>query len=588
MNEISVKQLKEVLKSNSHRPVANFSFALNYYFGKYDVTGYHIVNIIIHWITGILLFIFIRKTLLINNQGYEEGLPPPPSFNLTMIPFFAAMLWLVHPLNTESVTYIVQRMNAMAAMFYLLAFICYINGRIIQRSSATKKENIYKIRYRMWFAGCFLSAVLAMGSKQNAASLPVFILIYEWFFFHELKWKWTPKRIYVTGFFLFFFLIVALIYLKVDAALLDLYSVQDFTLPQRLMTELRVVIFYISLIVFPAPYRLNLAYDYPLSFSLINPWTTLLCLIVIIGLFGFSFYIMKKDRIIFFCILWYFGNLVIESSFIGLAVIFEHRTYLPSMMICFLFVMLLFRFLKDQRVVSCLLCLLIALFSFWTHQRNNVWRDEISMWKDCIKKAPKRHWPYCSLGMAYAKKGETEKAISFIQKALEKDPDFPEALFAMGVARENQNRLREAIRYFRKALSVSPYYTRAYYELGLSLLHTGDLKGAVENFTQATLIDPGYAEAHNSLGNALSRSGRFNEAIRHYLMALKIEPDNPQFHNNLANAYIRTGKIAKGIAHYKRALQINPDYELARKNLQSILKVIQYKEEKRQIHSPPF
>ena len=570
MSQITLDQINEILRSRSPRPVANFSIALNYYFGKYNVTGYHIVNILIHLITGILFFFFIKKTYDLLNHNHRATY----SFkqNSFIVAFLSALIWLVHPLNTQSVTYTVQRMNSMAAMFYLFSFVCYIKGRIAQRAYSATDNNQGLFRMRIWlcFAGCIVSGAFAIGSKQNAATLPAFILLYEWFFFQDLRWEWSKKRIFRVGFAVLMLCIVAVMLLKTGSASLSLYSVQPFTLYQRLLTESRVVVFYISLIFFPSPYRLNLAHDYPISCSLITPWPTLLALAVIIGLIGFAVFTIKKDRLVSFCIFWFLGNLAIESSFIGLALIFEHRTYLPSMLVCFLFVALLFRHVKHRRIVAGSLCLIVLIFSVWTWQRNNVWGDDIAMWNDCIKKSPENEWPYLSLGMVVASQDE-KAAISYVQKALQIKPDFPEALFAMGVWHANHQRTADANNFFEKALTLKPDFIKAHYQLALSMVYSGNLKGAGEHLATALLLDPENSDMHRDLGNILSQLGKFNEAVKHYMIALKIDPDNAFIHNNLANTYVRMGDFTKAVHHYSMALEIDPGYVNAQKNLRTIL-----------------
>jgi hypothetical protein len=151
---------------SSNRPVAKISFALNYYFHQYDVGGYHVVNILIHIIAGILLYFFVRATL---------NLPTLRSTYETYrwLPFLTALIWIVHPLHTQSVTYIVQRMNSMAALFYILSLFLYIKAR-----TAKEKRKRWSL-----FSVCILSGLLALGSKENAATLPFFIVLYEWYFF---------------------------------------------------------------------------------------------------------------------------------------------------------------------------------------------------------------------------------------------------------------------------------------------------------------------------------------------------------------------------------------------------------------------
>jgi hypothetical protein len=177
--------------SPQNRPVGNITFALNYYFHQYSLAGYHVVNIIIHVLNGILLYLFINNTLRVlkavsSKPKGENKKPIPESINSSFIPFFAAFFWLVNPVHTQSVTYIVQRLNSLAAMFFIMSFLFYIKGRISQRqsSSITKTEknaNSSKVKSKinffmsgrslhyLWYTGSALTWILALGCKQTAA-----------------------------------------------------------------------------------------------------------------------------------------------------------------------------------------------------------------------------------------------------------------------------------------------------------------------------------------------------------------------------------------------------------------------------------
>ena len=181
ISSLSLDELKKAgfESTNRHRPVANISFALNYYFHGLDVTGYHVVNIIIHLFAGIMLYYFIRETLGIPTIKDKFGEPG-------YIAFFTALIWMVHPLHTQSITYIVQRMNSMAAMFYILALLFYVKARLTPA----------KVRMFMFFIVSFIAGLLAFGSKQNTATLPVFIFLYEGYFFQDLRFKISKKQIF--------------------------------------------------------------------------------------------------------------------------------------------------------------------------------------------------------------------------------------------------------------------------------------------------------------------------------------------------------------------------------------------------------
>ena len=186
------------------RPVAYISFGLNYYFGGYDVFGYHLVNIAIHMITGLLLYFLVQATLAHSwKAGIDASDRQSPtadwvpaygwqSLNPSWVSFWTTALWLVHPVQTQSVTYIVQRMNSIAAMFYVLSLLLYVQGRVSQKRRLNPSRHSSMHPY-IWFAGSLFSGLLALGSKEIAATLPFFILLYEWYFFQDLNRSWLRR-----------------------------------------------------------------------------------------------------------------------------------------------------------------------------------------------------------------------------------------------------------------------------------------------------------------------------------------------------------------------------------------------------------
>jgi hypothetical protein len=304
--------------SPSTRPVSYMTFALNYYFHGFQTRGYHLVNICIHALAAILLFLLIRTTL---------NLPPLRSkYSIyAWLPFAAALVWAVHPLQTQSISYIIQRMNSLAALFYILSIYLYARARLARN---TEKKWLL-------FIGAISAGILALGSKETAATLPFFIFLYEWFFFRDLKLSWLKRQVIPALIMLAGITFLVLLYLGRNPLeyITATYGSREFTLSQRLLTEFRIVVFYISLLLFPHPSRLNLDHHVILSTGIFSPVSTLISAVILLLLFIAALVSARKYRLLSFCLLWYLGNLVIESSFIGLELIFEHRNYLPSMML---------------------------------------------------------------------------------------------------------------------------------------------------------------------------------------------------------------------------------------------------------------
>jgi tetratricopeptide (TPR) repeat protein len=271
-----------------------------------------------------------------------------------------------------------------------------------------------------------------------------------------------------------------------------------------------------------------------------DPPSTLLSLLLIAGLIGLAFYRAKKGLLLSFAIFWFFGNLVIESSVIGLDIIFEHRTYLPSMFVCIMAVILIFRYIRPKQLSIGILCAVVVMFCIWSYERNRVWRDDLTLWADCVKKSPTKARPHTNLGVALWQRGKT----------------------------------KEAMDHYSKALHINPNYIDAHNNLGIILRRQGRLEEAATHFSEVLRIDPDYREAHNNLGNTFSGLGRFDKAIGHYNEALRIDPYDAVAHYNLGNAFGNQGKFKEAQTHYKAALRIEPDFPEARRNLRRTLQLI--------------
>ncbi|MGD9204725.1 MAG: tetratricopeptide repeat protein, partial [Desulfobacterales bacterium] len=347
--------------------------------------------------------------------------------------------------------------------------------------------------------------------------------------------------------------------------------------------------------------RLNLDYDFPLSTSLIHPFTTLLSLLVIVGLIGLAIYLAKKERLISFCILWFFGNLVIESSIIPLAIIFEHRLYLPSMMVLLLPVVIVYRYIKLDWLKVGLLSLVVVGLAFWTYQRNLVWADKITLWTDVVKKSPNKARPHFNLGSAYSLQNQIDKAIPLYKRALEINPNLEHPHINLGEALERQNKVdeamahyqtalkikpdlpeahnnigallakqghtEEAIPYYQNALQIRPHYALAHFNLASALVEKGDIEQGTRHYYIAIEYQPAYAEAHIKLGDLFLNLGEREKAINHYMAALQIDPNWIEAYNNLGIALMQEGNIEAAIRQFQKALQLKPDFEMAENNL---------------------
>jgi len=557
--DITWDSMSKVLTGSAwERPIPMLSFALNYYFGRYQVMGYHVVNILIHVINGLVLFLFLKMTLTLLQKQPAYSI----SNNSKHIAFFAALLWFVHPLCTQSVTYISQRMNSMMAMFYILSFYLYVKGRLTRKAP------------HFYFISCAILGIFALLCKELAATLPFFIFLYEWYFFQDLNKEWLKRNIrwIFIGILPFIGIgIICLLNQDLMRAMAMQYSASDFTFGQRFLTEFRGVIYYLSLIFYPHPSRLNLDHDFPISVSLIDPGSTVFSLGIIMGLVATGFYAAKRYRLIAFCLFWYLGNLAIEVVIIPLfsskEIIFEHRTYLPSMLISLLVVILIFRMIKHVKLTAALICIIALVFCGWTYQRNGVYHDAVSLWSDTVKKSPNKARPHNHLGKALKDQGKVKEAEKHYTKALQIDPEHPQALYNLGNVLYQRGRFKEAGRYFAEALRIKPDYANAHNNLGNALLAQGQLEEAFEYFTKALRINPNLSESLYNMGKVKMDQGEHKEATKYYIQALRINPDFVGAHYDLGNSFLEQGKFNDAIRHYNKVLEIMPDSAYVYNNL---------------------
>jgi tetratricopeptide (TPR) repeat protein len=466
------------------RPLANTSFAVNYFFHQDKVFGYHLVNIAIHIVTGIFLFLLIKTTLSLPalRSRYQSW---------GWLPFVSALLWLVHPVQSQSVTYIIQRMNSLAALFYVVSLFAYVRGRLAKRW--------------WWKLGCFGAAagagLLAFWSKEIALTLPFFILLYDWYFLQDLECGWLKKHGLLVGGTLGLLVAAAFFfYYGADpfSGLLAGYGSRDFTMTERLLTEARVLVFYLSLLLFPFPGRLNLDHDFVISQSLLAPVNTILSLALLAFLLGAALVLARRQRLLSFGIIWFLGNLAIESTVVPLEIVFEHRLYLPAMMLILAFVAFWRENIPGNYVNLAMVVMVVLVLLFWTYQRNGIWVSPISLWSDCVAKSPDKARVHSNLGVALKRAGRLPAAESHFLETIRLDRNFFEAYNNLGNIRFMQGRFAEAITFYGKALEIKPNIALVHVNLGHSLVDLWRLPEAREHYRKALSLDPANAEARDS------------------------------------------------------------------------------------------
>ncbi|MBU2547122.1 MAG: tetratricopeptide repeat protein, partial [Proteobacteria bacterium] len=466
------------------------------------------------------------------------------------LPLLAALLWLLHPLDVQAVTYIIQRFTSLAAMFYILSMWLYALGRLEKK--------------RSHLVGSAISGLLSMASKEYAVTLPFFLFLYEWFFFQNMDRTWLKRKtLYIgTAGILLLFILFQLIPAVNAIALIQRLFTPDY-LNHILLTHFRGMAFFLSLYVFPHPSRLNLDHEFPPSASLLQPISTLPSVLLLLGMLLLAIWIAKRQRFISFCIFWTLGQMMISYSVIGMDTIYEHRVYLSSMLFFAMWPIIAFRYIKPAKAALVLLCAVTLAFSWWTYQRNQVWADPIALWRDVSEKSPHKARPHHSLAYWLIKQGQGQKALVELKKAMELAPDDYNIRTDIGNLLLDLGRIDEAVEQLSYALKLEPEHSIALTNLGRAMYMQGKLEKAASYFAKAVAAKPDLDLAHHNLAAIFNLMGRTDEAIEHYRIVLRLDPQAFIDRYYLADLLIKQGKYNEAIEHLEETLRLKPDLAVA-------------------------
>ena len=545
-----------IFNSFNTRFLVGLSFALNYKLCALHPAGYRLINLLIHCFNAFLVYLLIKSTL------YLYSARKPIFFcRLEWPAFFASMLFLCHPIQTEPVNFITQRFVLMGTFFYLLTLFLYIQYRCQ-----------FKKRYMIASMG---SAIAAMLCKEFVVTLPLMLALYDFYFLHnETIWKRCKN---LLPFFVIV-LIVPILLLRTPSGAIGVANIADsssiqegdalrvsnhiditrahgsIARKQYFLTELNVVCTYVRLMFLPI--NQNLDYDYPISH--VMDGKTSMSGVFLLCLLGLAAVTYKSYRIISFGILWFFIALSVESSIIPIGdVINEYRLYLASVGFVLLVMTLIYMRKADEKRLNMIAVVILIGFSILTYQRNKVWKDELTLWNDTVQKSPHKARPYYSRGICYDNQGNSIQAMPDYTKAIEISPYYAEAYNNRGANYGQQGNLSQAISDLTKAIQINPKYTKAFLNRGSIYYDQKNIPLAISDFTKAIEINPQYAEAYYNRGLAYDDS-RLTQAIADYTQAIEINLQYAEAYNNRGFAYYRQNNFSQAIADYTKAIELNP------------------------------
>jgi len=530
------------------RPVLSLSLAANYALSGHAPWGYHLANLAIHCLAALTLFGIVRRTLAYSAATFLPGRD-------RILPAFAvALLWALHPLQTEAVTYVSQRAESLMGLFYLLTLYCFIRGA--QSAHA-----------RGWHVLSVLSCLLGMATKEVMVTAPLIVLAYDRTFVAggaraALRLRWRVYLGYALTWLMLGFLMTGLRERGVGYGLG--YSWWSYAL-----TECWVISHYILLALWPHPLVFDYGRDIVSSVRATLPWACLLAVPIGAALAAF-----RQRTALGFVGVWFFLILAPTSSVVPVALqpMAEHRMYLPLASVAVLAVTAIHRWIGRAALPLCLL-LSAALF-VTTWDRNRDYHSAEGLWADTVAKRPGNYKARNNLGVILSNEpGRLNDAVAQFEAALRLRPDEASLHINLGLALSKvPARLNDAAGQYQEALRREPDNVSAHIYLGNALLGMPQrLNDAIAQYEGSLRLDPDSSEAHFGLGIALSRMpGRLNDAIAQYQEALRLDPNYFEARNNLGNALLKVpGRLNDAIAQFEEALRLKPDDVLAHINLGS-------------------
>lgn len=535
-NQESIKNIFNInyILSES-RPLLYFSLAINYYFGELNVVGYHIVNLLIHLAVSVLVFFLAKRiSYYFENKNIETVYQSYTKF----LPLFTALLFAVHPINTQTVNYISARSSSLCVFFYLLSLLLFIQYKEID---CDNQYNQKYIRRRLYYTGSITAFILALAAREMAVILPLIIIFYDFIFYdtEEITHKNSKNSIikrYRLYHLPFWIIIVAgLIKNGLPSIVVPIST--------NLIMACKSYIYYLKLLLFPV--GLSIDHYFPVTASY-KTASSLIALLLVFTLITTNVIFFKKMKIVSFSIFLYFIALLPTSSVLlvnpgsVVTMIGEHRIYASSIAFSILLPLLIiylstyseiFFSIKSNKMRAgssskmiqlIILVPILITFSVITVNRNYKWKNEVTLWSSAVKHYPQKFKAQYNLGFAYTRKEMWEESIL----------PYTEALKLNNMDAETHN------------------------NLGISYNKTGEIDKAIIEFEKAVELNSNYYDAYFNLANVYQEKGFLDRSIIAYQKSIELKPDNAIAVYNLGSIFLITKELDKAAVMFNKVLHI--------------------------------
>jgi len=562
------------------RPILALSLALTYRFCGLDVRGYHVVNLAIHILASLVLMGIIRRTLLTDRLKGRFGALA------TALALACALLWCLHPLNTQAVTYIIQRAESLMGLLYLLTLYCFLRGATGRRKG-------------FWFLGSVLCCSLGMGTKEVMVSAPIVVLLFDRTFLagsvrKALSRRWPAYAVLAAT-----WLILAAIVRTSPRSVSAGFGLQVISALDYAKTQFQVILHYLRLAFFP----IGQSFDYSGWRIPVGLWDLWLPAAVVLGLVAVTIAGLIRRWAWGFMGAWFFAVLSPTSSFLPLAdVAFEHRMYLPLAAVIAATVVGIYMAaervpIKRRKLVLCVAVSLVVaaavMLAGLTFQRNRAYASELSIWLDTADKRPDNHRAQTNIGLAYAARGRLAIAIKHYDASLALRDDDPDSYVNRGVALARSGQADRALadfnealrlnlpkleRYVREGREIPPNlrkkYSSVYNNRGVIYKNKGMIDRAVRDYDRAIELNPLDANAYCNRAIAYQVRGEHERSLADLEQSIAIDPSNAPAYDAMGVAYWNMGQSRKAAQQFQIAVDLDPDEESYRSHLATAVQVL--------------
>lgn len=522
------------------RPVVYATLWLNYQIGEYNVFGYHLFNFAIHLASGLLLFGIVVRTLQLPRFSRRYGQ------SSRYLAAAIAVIWTIHPLQTQAVTYVVQRCESLMGFFYLLTLYCLIRG-------ATA------IKHWPWYLAGIAACWFGMGTKEVMITSPMVLLLFDRIFLSDswrhivrTRWWFYLGMAAAAAWLLFFHFLLP--HTDPAAGPGDVsahagFACRAVTPWQYLVSQPGVILHYLRLAILPDA----LCFDY--RWPVATGWFETIAPGVVVGLLILaSLTALHRRPALAFLGLSFFLILLPTSSILPIAdLAVEHRMYLPlAPLVCFLVLAAHWCLCRspgqttgreqerpDRSRIALLVVLgttVLALLVVRTHLRNRVYRDATAIWSSALRIAPENDRACANLAMHYRTNGDLERAIELCHRAISINPRSILAYSNLAEASSAQGNADEAVKAWQRVVEISPDFARGRYELAVVLARQGDWPQVIRHLQEYLGAQPDHARAHYGLAVALQAVGRVDQAVTHFRRAVELEPETSLYRKQLDQA----------------------------------------------------